>query len=145
MERFGPTEALILSHSAAKRTRHAQARKALALAASLMLGVALLVRFPPEHYGFYPRCPIFEATGLLCPGCGGTRALSALLRGHYLEAVRWNALTVGMVPLALLYAGAMARRVWRGDPGWVRLPAGVWLGLGIVAGIFGVMRNLGGG
>jgi hypothetical protein len=112
------------------------------LTALLALGVGLLVWFPPDHYGFYPRCPIFEATGLLCPGCGGTRALAALLRGHFVEAVRWNALVVGMVPLALLYAASMGLRVLRGEAGWVGVPAGVWMGLGVIAGVFAVLRNL---
>jgi hypothetical protein len=112
-------------------------------AALLMAAAAVLFWFPPERYGFYPRCPIFQATGLLCPGCGGTRALAALLHGHFAEAVRWNALVVGMAPLALGYAGAMARRIWRGQAGWVPVPAGIWVGLSVIAGVFAVMRNLG--
>lgn len=119
------------------------ARRAAGLTALLTLGVGLLVLFPPEQYGFYPRCPIFEATGFLCPGCGGTRALAALLRGHLAEAVRWNGLVVAMVPLALVYALSMGWRVWQGEAGWVRVPAGIWVALGVVAGVFGVMRNLG--
>jgi hypothetical protein len=120
-----------------------EAPQTAGLTALLTLGAALLVFFPPERYGFYPPCPIFETTGLLCPGCGGTRALSALLRGHLAEAVRWNGLVVGLVPLALVYGVGMARRMWRGDAGWVRVPIGVGVGLAVVAVVFGIARNLG--
>ncbi len=77
-------------------------------------GAGMLLLFPPGQYGFYPRCPVREVTGLLCPGCGGTRALAALLRGHLIEALGWNPL-IAMAALllgpAFLLCG-VARRVW---------------------------------
>ena len=42
----------------------------------------LLLRFPPETSSFYPRCPVFTWLHVYCPGCGGTRALAALLHGR---------------------------------------------------------------
>ena len=47
---------------------------------SVALATVVLLRFPPAEYSFYPRCPIFASLHLLCPGCGATRALAALLR-----------------------------------------------------------------
>ena len=67
----------------------------------LMIAAATLLLFPPARYGFYPRCPFFEATGLLCPGCGGTRALAALLRGDFAGAWRLNGLVVALLPYSL--------------------------------------------
>lgn len=65
-----------------------------------LLGPVLLLRFPPEQYAFlYPQCPIHHYLGILCPGCGTTRALAALLRGHLLEALRLNMLTTISLPL----------------------------------------------
>jgi hypothetical protein len=101
----------------------------------------LLLRFPPEHYGFYPVCPIYAWTGLLCPGCGGTRALAALLHGNVAEAWRLNALVVGLLPLALGYGAVLGWRVWRGEPHWPKVPRGVWVGIGVVAAGFTVARN----
>ena len=49
----------------------------------LLVGAATLVWFPPEQYGFYPRCPFFEATGLLCPGCGGHQGLGGALARRF--------------------------------------------------------------
>lgn len=112
------------------------------LAAGLVL-CAVLVRFPPGSYGFYPVCPIYAWTGLLCPGCGGTRAIAALLRGNFAEAWRWNALLVSLVPFGLGYWVVMGWRVWFRDARWVVVPKGMWVGVGVVAVGFMVWRNLG--
>jgi len=95
----------------------------------------MLLLFPPERYGFYPRCPFFEATGLLCPGCGGTRALAALLRGDIVGAWRLNALLVSLLPFAAAWG---VLQLWRVE---VKVPRGIWVGLGIVVGLFGIWRN----
>jgi hypothetical protein len=97
----------------------------------------MLLRFPPEQYGFYPACPFHAGTGLLCPGCGGTRAVAALLRGDLRAALGWNALIVGLLPFCAGYGFVAA---WQRR--WVQLPRGVWLGMGALTGAFGVLRNL---
>jgi len=104
---------------------------------------ALLLRFPPATFEFYPVCPIHAWTGLLCPGCGATRALAALLRGHLAEAWRHNALIVGLAPFGLLYGAFLVRRVWRGGIVWVPVPGRIWVLVGLVTAGFTVMRNLG--
>jgi hypothetical protein len=52
------------------------------VAFAVAAGGCVVLRFPPDSSGFYPRCPIFFWLHLDCPGCGGTRALAALLRGR---------------------------------------------------------------
>lgn len=44
-------------------------------------------------------CPVYDLTGLYCPGCGGTRSLTALLHGKILLAFHENPIT----PLLLLF------------------------------------------
>lgn len=34
--------------------------------------------------GLYPPCVLYAVTGFYCPGCGGTRACAALLKGRFL-------------------------------------------------------------
>ncbi len=63
-------------------------------------GAALLYRFPPEKYSFYPVCPIHQYLHLYCPGCGSTRALAALLHGRVIEAMHYNPLFVALVAAA---------------------------------------------
>jgi hypothetical protein len=105
------------------------------LAASLFAGA--LYRFSPQVYRFYPGCPFHELTGLLCPGCGGTRAIAALLHGHSAEAWGLNALVVMLVPAAL---GYVALSCARGR--WLRVPNAATAGLLALAIGFGVVRKL---
>lgn len=58
------------------------------LALTAGLGIAL-------HLGAFdqlnpPPCTLHSLTGLYCPGCGGTRALAALLRGHPLCSLYYH-------------------------------------------------------
>ena len=78
-----------------------------ALAASAVAGAAVLYRFPPQENSFYPRCPFFALTNHLCPGCGTTRALAALLHGHFVTALHYNAAFVFLLPVLLFYFGKM--------------------------------------
>ena len=36
--------------------------------------------------GYLPECWIYKNTGILCPGCGGTRCVINLLQGNFKEA-----------------------------------------------------------
>ena len=47
-------------------------------------------------------CPLHTFTGILCPGCGGTRSMLALLRGHFSEALHDNPAAPGLVLILLL-------------------------------------------
>jgi hypothetical protein len=110
--------------------------KTCAVAGVFLFGAAVLVLFPPERYGFYPRCPFFETTGLLCPGCGGTRAVAALLRGDFVRAWKLNPLIVSLIPFALGYGFLKIQQ------SELKVPGGLWIGLAVLAVIFGVWRNI---
>ena len=96
----------------------------------------VLLRFPPAQYGFYPECPIHHFFGILCPGCGTTRAVAALLRGHIAEALRLNPLTMLLLPVSL--AWAFFRRRGR----WSKLSPPALGGLLTAAALFTLVRNL---
>jgi hypothetical protein len=118
----------------------------LALAAVVSAGVALaatLYRFPPQSYAFYPQCPFHALTGLLCPGCGATRALAALLHGNFGEAMRLNGLVVVLLPTLAAYGAAGYLRAIAGETsGWRRISdAAAIAGLATTL-LFGVGRNV---
>lgn len=62
----------------------------------------LVVIFPPETSGFYPQCLFKAATGWLCPGCGGTRALHSLATGEFQQALSLNPLIFVFLSFLLL-------------------------------------------
>lgn len=56
-----------------------------------------------------PGCLFHRLTGLSCPGCGGTRALQAFLRGDW--AAAWHSNMFLWLSLLLL-AGEYLRHAW---------------------------------
>ena len=59
---------------------------AIVLGAAALGAMAVIFFFDPVKNNFYPVCQFHRLTGLNCPGCGATRALFALLHGHFLPA-----------------------------------------------------------
>jgi hypothetical protein len=117
-------------------------RAAMPLAA-IALATAILFRFPPERYAFYPQCPFHQLFNLQCPGCGATRALFALLHGDVAAAIHSNALATALFPLTTAYAIFAYAKYLKHQP--IRPPslppATVYSALGITL-VFGVVRNL---
>lgn len=69
----------------------------LAAGAIATVGVAQLV-FDPFRQDV-PLCPVHAMTGLICPGCGMTRAVHALVSGDVLLALRSNAMVLVLLPV----------------------------------------------
>lgn len=74
-----------------------------------------------------PGCWFRRLTGLSCPGCGGTRAVGALLSGDVVAAFRYNLLLpLGVLVLAVEYVRMLRvyfgrRQDWREKRTYVRL------------------------
>lgn len=114
----------------------------IAIGAAAVL--SLFFVFDPTQNSFFPRCWLHESTGLHCPGCGGQRALHALIHGDIMRAFGHNFLVMSALPLVAWHYG---RKLW-----WQikklppRLsqspnPVLVWtIVMGSIA--FGVLRNL---
>ncbi len=60
----------------------------LILAAIILLATIKKCIFPEVNIiaSMFP-CYIYETTGFLCPGCGGSRSVAALLRGEVLTSL----------------------------------------------------------
>ena len=111
--------------------------------AVVTLSAVVLLRYPPAQNDFYPQCPIHEYLRLQCPGCGATRALAALLGGHLVEAIHFNALVTLLLPFAVTYGILCYRRFLQRRPiRGLQPPPIVTCAALIVVGVFTVIRNL---
>jgi hypothetical protein len=123
---------------------HQVARKQI----GLVLVALALISMSAARLGF--RCPIRAVFGIDCPGCGGTRALRALLRGDLRQAAHENLAVVaagtamagyviapGPVSQAAKAIKVRAER-HRTTRWWVRRPQ---LAAGAATVLWGVARN----
>lgn len=120
-------------------------RWAILIGAAVLLSLGVLWRVEPAGQPFYPRCWLYQTTGLQCPSCGATRAVHALLNGRIREAVQLNALVVAAVPLGLWMACRWLWG-WRSGRWWPNPLVHPWV-LALLGGLafgFGIGRNLGG-
>ena len=95
-------------------------------------GLTVLYFFDPARSSFYPPCLFNMFTGLQCPGCGGTRALHALLHGDVAAAFALNPLLFVMIPVI----GVVFAR-----PSLLTRPWFAWAAAATLLG-WGVLRNL---
>ena len=92
----------------------------------------LLFLYPADRYDFWPKCIFHECTGFYCPGCGNTRALSALLHGNFSDSLKKNILfipAVITVILTIVYPRITFNRVFN----WT---------LTVIVILFFVLRNI---
>jgi hypothetical protein len=59
---------------------------------------------PASGSSFFPPCPMYQLSGLKCPGCGSQRAVHALLNGEWMSAWSYNPLLMLVLPY-LIVAG----------------------------------------
>lgn len=103
----------------------------------------LLVVFLYREGGLFP-CYFYQLTGFYCVGCGGSRAVFALLHGNLALALHYNALIVLSLPflgyflLALFLKAIFVRDILP----LPKLPAWGWLCLALASAVFTVVRNL---
>ena len=103
---------------------------------------AVLFFFDPGTHAFYPVCLFHAMTGLNCPGCGMTRALSALLHGNFLLALKDNSLFVLTLAGLLIWSVRLALLKMRNRPVTFNVPPKfLWTFLALAL-VFAVLRNL---
>ena len=108
------------------------------------LGMAWMMRHaPPASNSLFPACPIHAFFGVLCPGCGATRALAAMLAGEWSSAAQQNILILFLTPFAICGAAWQAHSAVlfnRWHP--VRVPPVLVHWLLAAIGLFTLLRNI---
>ena len=123
---------------AAVRTTRRLPRAALIALPLAAAGMAALYAFDPATTAFFPPCPLRAITGFLCPGCGTTRALHALLHGDVAAAFRFNPMLFAMTAVL---APALVSVVRGRTP---RYLAQTWFAVaaGVGVGAWWIVRNV---
>ncbi len=83
----------------------------------LVVAIAVLLVFgfiyyalDPSTTGIFPRCGFLSLTGYKCPGCGGQRAVHALLRGDVVAAFKFNPILMIAIPWIVFCLFVESRR-----------------------------------
>ena len=120
-----------------------RAVKGISLLALIVGGGWVLATAYPTYRRFFPKCTLFEITGIYCPGCGSTRALRHLLCGNIAKAFSYNPLFVSCLPFFLWwgYRYYLKQSESVPFPAWMRSYA-FNLTVAIVLVVYFVARNL---
>lgn len=80
--------------------------------AALLFGALWIFTPPPDPH--LRLCGFYWLTGHPCPLCGLTRAMFALAKGHFAQAVHFNALApLGFIMIfSLFWNGRIAGWIW---------------------------------
>ena len=116
----------------------------LVVHAVILFGVLLF----PVYQSFTSRlsrlvsgCVLHDFCFLYCPLCGGTRAVSALLRMDFVEALRYNAfVVVAVLAVAVMDVVAFVRLL-RKKERILPLPSWSWIPFVALLVVYTVLRN----
>ncbi|OKJ08295.1 hypothetical protein AMK19_20030 [Kitasatospora sp. CB01950] len=114
----------------------------LAALVAVAMPTAFVGAVDPNTPGHYPVCPLLQATGWWCPGCGGLRCVHALTRGDLLTAGHDNLMVTLLALAALALWVRWTVRAVRGRPAGVRLTGRQTVLLMVALAVFAVVRNL---
>ena len=114
--------------------------------ALLLVGVVALVYVGSDGVRSFiasPACTLNSLTGLLCPVCGGTRAVQWMLQGNFHMAWLFNPLVVLLTPFAVFTWFYLLYLFIKGIPlSVINFPIALTWALFVVVILFGVIRNL---
>ena len=103
----------------------------IAVLITLLIGTAvyiLLLRVLPDT-SWLEGCQIRRFTGVICPACGTTRAVLAMLHGHLLTALYYHVATVYLACICIIYLVGNTITLVRFRLWYVY----VWLGIFVVS------------
>ena len=69
--------------------------------AVITIAIAVYYSVNPEGVWWFPKCKLYQFTGLKCPICGLQRAIHQFLNGNFLAAFQYN----WFLPFSAIYWG----------------------------------------
>lgn len=119
------------------------------MAKKIRILIGIMVIFILGLYSMYYLnigipCVYYELSGLYCPGCGMTRATFSLLQFDFYQAIRYNAFSIVIIPLIVLYAigGLYAWLLNKTNFMYNKIPSIIWVIFILVLLLYGVLRNI---
>lgn len=108
---------------------------------ALLLILGAVAVFVLSNFSLW-QCPYNSILHIYCPGCGTTRALTSLIHGDIILAMRQNAVVVVAIILALVWYIELVLRVFGKN---VRFPlihnAKFYYALAVIWIIYAIARN----
>lgn len=99
--------------------------------------MALILAIVLQKFNIGIPCIFHQVTGLYCPGCGTTRAITSLIRLQPYQAFRYNILIVSLLPITCIYL--LYRYVLKERQ---KIPNIIWYFLLVLVISFGILRNI---
>ena len=96
-----------------------------------IIGILYLAIFIEYNIGI--PCIFHELTGLYCPGCGATRAIAALIKLNFYQAIRYNLIIIVLLPLFIIYSLYQKKE---------KIPKIVFYIISFIIIMFGILRNI---
>lgn len=109
----------------------------------VLVGVLNTVNVEFSSYFGYEGCSLNQNTGLLCPSCGGTRAFRELFKLNIIQALKYNALVILMIPIFIYYSLRFHIHVFKGEKLVdFKLEPYFIMGVVIFTILFSIIRNI---
>ena len=107
----------------------------------LIVGV-LVYSYLNDRYNIGIPCAVNKLFGLYCSGCGLTRAAGAMLDFDFYQAIRYNAFSIILLPLLLVFViSSIWEYIFNKSSFISKLPFSFWIVLFSAVFIYGVVRN----
>lgn len=112
----------------------------------ILIGICLLLLFYlliSNITGLAIPCAFNYLTGYLCPGCGSTRMLKALLSGDIIKAFYYNQFLFLSLPIFIvLFINVLYSNI-KNTKAWIyRIPNYIYVIYGVLAIVFAIIRNI---